>query len=390
MLKNIKINLPVQLLFILLFCLFFGHFVNGEVKSLFLAISVSIKEALIFVLPFIIFSFLFSCILSFQGGALKFIVSVLGLVCFSNFISTMFAYVVGTTALSNVNIITSIMATAQPLEPMWSLGIPKFISNDIALFAGLLLGMYFSYVPNDAATKFAAEIRRYANYILNKLFLPVVPLFIFGFILKLQHDGVLAKVIVEYGPIFAIIFSAQVVYVLFLLSVASDFRVREVARYIKNFIPAVITGFSTMSSAAALPLVIKSAEQNIHNPDLAKVVVPTSINIHLIGCSLFIPIISMAIMQTYGLALPDFGIYLIFAGYFVVAKFAVAAVPGGGIIVMIPVLEQFLGFTPEMLSLITALYIMFDSFITSINIAGNSFFPIMYNKVFGKKLVNSC
>ena len=94
-------------------------------------------------------------------------------------------------------------------------------------------------------------------------------------------------------------------------------------------------------------------------------------SIHLIGDCIAIPCFAFAILKSYGYPAPTFYTYLIFTIYFVIAKFSVAAVPGGGILVMLPVLEQHLGFNAEMLSLITALYILFDPVITSANIIGN-------------------
>ena len=44
------------------------------------------------------------------------------------------------------------------------------------------------------------------------------------------------------------------------------------------------------------------------------------------------------------------------------------------IIVMLPILDIYLGFSGEMMSLITALYILFDPVITSANIFGNGAF----------------
>ena len=85
----------------------------------------------------------------------------------------------------------------------------------------------------------------------------------------------------------------------------------------------------------------------------------------------FIPIFAFAIMKSFGVAAPEFSTYILFAVYFVLAKFSVAAVPGGGILVMLPILETHLGFTSEMLSLITALYILFDPVTTAANVLGN-------------------
>jgi Na+/H+-dicarboxylate symporter len=62
----------------------------------------------------------------------------------------------------------------------------------------------------------------------------------------------------------------------------------------------------------------------------------------------------------------------------------VAAVPGGGIIVMLPVLEQHLGFSNEMLSLIMMLYILFDAVSTTANVLGNGAFSVIFTKIFRK------
>jgi len=61
------------------------------------------------------------------------------------------------------------------------------------------------------------------------------------------------------------------------------------------------------------------------------------------------------VMKNFGFDQPELWAYLTFAFYFVMAKFSVAAIPGGGIIVMLPILENCLGFNAEMMSLITAL-----------------------------------
>ena len=73
--------------------------------------------------------------------------------------------------------------------------------------------------------------------------------------------------------------------------------------------------------------------------------------------------------------------YFMFVVYFVIAKFSVAGIPGGGIIVMLPILESYLGFNSEMMSLITALYILFDPINTCINVLGNGAFAKMIDNI---------
>ena len=108
--------------------------------------------------------------------------------------------------------------------------------------------------------------------------------------------------------------------------------------------------------------------------------IPATVNIHLIGDCFAIPIFAFAVLKNFGMEDPGFIAYLAFAVYFVMAKFSVAAIPGGGIIVMLPVLESCLGFNPEMLSLITALYILFDPVITCANVLGNGGFAMVFSR----------
>ena len=151
----------------------------------------------------------------------------------------------------------------------------------------------------------------------------------------------------------------------------------------RNIFPAMLTGFSTMSSASALPLLIDGVAKNTRH-GASKGIVPISINIHLMGDCFAISILALAIIVSFGHPLPTLHEFFIFTVFFVLAKFAVAAVPGGGILVMIPILEKYLGFTPEMLSLITALYILFDPIVTSANVFGNGAFAQLFETIYHK------
>jgi Na+/H+-dicarboxylate symporter len=154
---------------------------------------------------------------------------------------------------------------------------------------------------------------------------------------------------------------------------------------VKNILPAAATGFGAMSSAAAMPLTILGAEKNAKDKSLAASFIPATVNIHLIGDCFAIPIFAFAILKSFGLPEPSLSSYLIFASYFVLAKFSVAAVPGGGILVMLPILEAYLGFNTEMLTLITALYLLFDPVITAANILGNGAFALILEKLTAAK-----
>jgi Na+/H+-dicarboxylate symporter len=130
-----------------------------------------------------------------------------------------------------------------------------------------------------------------------------------------------------------------------------------------------------------MPLTIIGTEKNSKNPALSRLAIPVTVNTHLIGDCFAIPIFAFAVMKNFAMPEPAFFSYVIFAFYFVLAKFSVAAIPGGGIIVMLPILESQLGFNTEMSSLITALYILFDPVITCANVCGNGAFAMALNKI---------
>jgi Na+/H+-dicarboxylate symporter len=208
-----------------------------------------------------------------------------------------------------------------------------------------------------------------------------MPVFIFGTALKLTYDGMISSILSEYLVVAVFFLISAYGYVLLQLFAFPGCNLKKWLEYFNNLLPAIITGFGSMSSAAALPLSIKAAEENSMNKNNAGIIVPCSVNIHLVGDCFFIPFMALAILVSFGNRIPDMGMYLIFALHFVVAKFAVAAVPGGGILVMLPILQNYLGFDSDMLGLITALYVLFDSLITGCNVAGNGLLAIVFDKI---------
>jgi Na+/H+-dicarboxylate symporter len=88
-------------------------------------------------------------------------------------------------------------------------------------------------------------------------------------------------------------------------------------------------------------------------------------------------------MNSFGCDLPGISSYIFFAVHFVLAKFAVAAIPGGGIIVMLPILQDYLGFTTDMQAVAMALYLLFDPLITACNVAGNCSLAIIFDRITG-------
>ncbi|NRB10136.1 MAG: cation:dicarboxylase symporter family transporter [Rickettsiaceae bacterium] len=375
-------KIPVILVAIIIAVICLDPILPFIIKQILYSISSTIKEMIVFLLPLVILSLLFKAAVMLSKNATKIISVILILVCISNFTVTFLSHYVGVWVY---NFDLSILKPANlgELVPLWIIEFPKLIANDKAMFIGIVLGLITSKFQPEKSLIIAKKLEIIINKILSS-FVYFMPLFIAGFVVKLQHDEVIEFIVKDYTIIFILIAITQLSYVMIAYFILSNLKIRNFLITIKNILPAAISGFTSMSSAASMPLTIVGAENNAQNKDLARSVIPATVNIHLIGDCFAIPILAFAILKSFGMPEPSLLCYLTFAFYFVIAKFSVAAIPGGGIIVMLPILETYLGFNGEMMSLITSLYILFDPVITGTNVLGNGAFAKMIDNLLRK------
>lgn len=349
-----------------------SDYIPLPVQQLLYSISCSIKSFIIFSLPFIIFGLLFKATVQLTKNATHILIFLLLGVCCSNFLTTTLSRFFGEWVYSFDLSLTLPEQTAG-LQAPWAIAFPSLVKNYHAMIAAIVAGLL-------GAKFFASPIKSFASYLdffvqkLLKLITYLIPFFVAGFCVKLKADGAIHTIIKDYTIIFAIIAIAQVLYVITLYWISNRFQPINTVKHLLDMLPAAISGFSTMSSAASMPLTIIGTERHLKNKNLAGTIIPATVNIHLIGDCIAIPCFAYAVLKNYGVPVPDFTTYVVFSIYFVIAKFSVAAIPGGGILVMLPILEKYLHFTPDMISLITALYLLFDPIITSMNVLGNGAF----------------
>jgi Na+/H+-dicarboxylate symporter len=341
------------------------------------------KTVLLFVLPFIIFSFVFSAIINLKSGVFKFIIFLISMIFISNCLAILVGYSVGSVVLSKLAIpIQQSINPENVLPTLWTFNLKTLIPNQFALIAGFVLGIIFSFKKYPLTEKVAKGLNKGANWFLKRIFIPLLPLFILGFVFKLEHEELLETALITFSPVFFIVVGTQFSYIILLYLIVSKFSLKTFWQYIKNVLPATITGFSTLSSAATMPVLILCTEKNLPNPAVADMVIPATINTHTIGSAIGITILSLTTLLAFGHALPEFHEFLEFGLLYALAKFAVAAVPGGAIIVVTPLLETYLHFSSEMIGLMTAIYMLFDPFGTATNVTGNGFFPIAFSKIY--------
>lgn len=360
----------------------FGQLLPEHIKSLFLAISITIKGFLIFVLPFIVFSFAFYSFSQLKGGVIVFTILLLILICISNFTAVMSTYFIG---INFAELIIANQTNIQPskaeLEPLFTINFPSLFSNALGLLLGAALGVYSSSYNINSLNNIAAYCSNISNKFLNKVFIPLLPIFILGFMLKIEYEGSLGTLFKNFLPLLLLIIIVQYTYMFILYFIVNKYNTKNTITAMINIVPAAIVGFSTMSSVASMPVLSECARKNTKDENLIKSIISSISNTHMLGDALAIPLIAILLYKIEHNTHPSLLYYLFFAFSYVLAKFAAAGVPGGTIIIMIPVLESHLQFTPEMSGLILTIYILFDPFCTMGNIFGNGAFAMYFEKL---------
>lgn len=376
--------MPIILLCIIAVVAFSFPWMSQDLAKVIYAISLTFKSCIFFLLPFVIFALLCKTAIQLAKQASVWIAFVLIFICLSNFCSTLMSYLVGNLSC-HFSTALSVATKQQGLDPFWEFSLPKLISNSYAMFLGLALGVGLGYSKPSLGEKLSLYLDKFLSCALSTI-LYMIPVSLTGFFVKMLYDGTLSQITQHYLVIFAWVAGSVFTYIGMLYFFANNFDIKKTWQSLKNMFPAAVAGFGSMSSVAAMPLTLVATKKNSQNADVATSLIPATVNIHLIGDCFAIPIFAFAIIKTFGIEIPSFATYLVFALYFVLAKFSVAAIPGGGILIMLPILESYLGFKGEMLGLITTLYILFDPLITSANVLGNGAFALIAEKFLGKKL----
>lgn len=377
-------SLPVQLVICVIIALLVGAHLDTTAVQLFFSLSCAIKDILMMILPFVIVVYIASAILSLEQRAPLLIICVLLMVCISNFTAVFSSYSVGCLVLPwlTEGKVVDLTVMQDSITPLFTLPLPKLLDPSHALMIGMGYGLLFSLYKIEKAKNLALTLRDYVTWFLNTIFIPVLPIYVFGFVLKMQKEGNLVTLFSNYGQIFLVICLLLAVYITFIYALAHQFKPKDFIASIRVMLPAGLTGFSTMSSAATMPVTLAATEQNINDSGFTQLVIPTTVNIHLLGDALGIPLIGLAILQLSGLPLPGIESYMIFAIYFCIAKFSTAGIPGGGVLVLLPTLQTHLGLTPEMAGLVATIYILQDSLFTGANVMGNGGFALVCHRFF--------
>ena len=204
--------------------------------------------------------------------------------------------------------------------------------------------------------------------------------------------GLLTKFAFEFG-IEALmglaVYVGTVLVSLLLLMCLNLLIVFVIARYnpfefLKAIRDVMLLAFSTSSSAAVMPLSLKTAEEKLGvSPSIAQFVIPLSATMNLNGTALYQGVATVFLAEIFGIHLSYFQLLTVMITA-VIASIGTPAIPGVGLVVLSVILES-VGIPTSGIALILGVDRILDMSRTAVNVTGDLVTCKVIDRVLGGK-----
>ena len=345
------------------------------IVQLFVSFSTVFSAFLSFAIPLIIIGFIVPGIGSLAQGAGKMLGITVGLAYLSSILA-------GFLALTCALLLYPIILKGQQLASFdnpenalstgyVSIQLPPIMGVLSALILSFILGLGITALKTRAMLNLFEDFQVIVEKMLSYVIIPLLPVHIVGVFANMTLAGQVAKILTVFVWVFAMIFILHWVTLTLQYSVAGAVSRRNPFKMLKTMMPAYLTAIGTQSSAATIPVTVRSAKKAGVSARVADFAIPLCATIHLSGSMITITSCAVAVLFMTGKG-PDFGSLAPMVLVLGVMMVAAPGVPGGGVMTAIGLLESMLGFDSSMIALMIALYLAQDSLGTATNVTGDA------------------
>lgn len=148
---------------------------------------------------------------------------------------------------------------AEGVQPYFTIAIPPMMSVMTALVLSFVLGLGLAALDSRTLKDAMHDFQVIVTQLIAKVIIPLLPLYIFGIFLNMTHQGEVAKVLTVFLSIIGIIFGLHILLLIFQYSVAGMIAKKNPFRMLWRMMPAYFTALGTQSSAATIPVTLRSA-----------------------------------------------------------------------------------------------------------------------------------
>ena len=229
-------------------------------------------------------------------------------------------------------------------------------------------------------------------WMINKI-LKLAPIGVFAFICTTVMTFGASALIPLLKLVLVVVF-AMVFFIIVVLGIVARICGISIFSIIKILKDELLLAFSTSSSEAVLPVMMKKMEKFGAPRDVTSFVIPIGYSFNLDGSALYQSIAALFVAQMYGIHL-SISEQIILMVTLMVASKGMAGVPGVSIVVLLTTLGA-MGLPAQGLALIIGVDRLLDMVRTCVNVIGNALSAIViskwekvYDKEQGKKYLQS-
>jgi proton glutamate symport protein len=269
---------------------------------------------------------------------------------------------------SLVKVITGVLVNAIPTNPLGAMAEGKMLQVIVFAIICGLIGLLYKEEAGPVAT-FMVSMERMSQHLTHWV-MKFAPIGIFALI-----TNVIASVGMEaLGDLmkyFLVVLLALIVHGSVLMVVAGYAAKKSPFYIVKNIISAMMTAFSTSSSAATLPVTMSCLIDNLKvREKTANFVLPLGATVNMDGTAIYVAVATVFVAQVYGIPL-SFSQYFIILVTGSLASVGTAAVPSASLVTMGIVMGA-VGVPLEGIQIVIAVDRILDMCRTTVNVMGDA------------------
>lgn len=378
-----RLGLLPRILIALVLGIGLGNVLPEGFVRLFLTFNSVFSSFLDFAIPLIILALVAEAIGKMGHQAGKMLLLTLAIAYGSTIFSGYLAYFTGISIFPQLiqpGAIDTLTEGGQGLLPYFTLEIPPVMSVMTALVLAFILGLGTARLKSHALADVISESQTIISGVIQRVIIPLLPLYIFGIFLDMAASGKVLGVLLVFIKIIGVIFVLHIGLLLLQYGVAGLLTKKNPLRLLGTMLPAYFTALGTSSSAATIPVTLEQTRKNGVSEGVSGFVIPLCATIHLSGSMLKIVSCALALILMQG-GSTDLGLFTHFILLLGVTMVAAPGVPGGAIMAALAILQSILGFDQAQQALMISLYITMDSFGTACNVTGDGAIALIVNQL---------
>lgn len=281
-------------------------------------------------------------------------------------------------AMVNFSTLPEILTNLIPDNPLKSLVAGDMLS--IVVFA-LIVGVSLVNLPKETSLPLLKVLYsvQEVTMAITKWTMKIAPLAVFGLMVQVTSQ-VGIETIFGLSMFIVTVLSGLLLTVFFYFAILRFYAGVSIKQFMSDSKDALLLGFSISSSAAVMPLTLKTAEEKMKiNPSVSRFVIPIGVSLNMDGTAVFQAIATLFLAQVYGLELDAMSITVVIVTT-IMASIGTPSAPGAGVIVLGSVLSS-IGIPIAAIALIIGVDRLLGMFRTAVNVMGDLVACQVFNKI---------